>query len=53
GTWQAGSPYYDAAAIPGTIQAEYFDRGGEGVGYSDTTAGNNGTRKIQGGRDLE
>ncbi|CAN0573326.1 unnamed protein product [Laminaria digitata] len=28
------------ATIPGKIQAEKFDVGGEGVGYSDTTAGN-------------
>ncbi|CAM9582243.1 unnamed protein product, partial [Laminaria digitata] len=26
--------------VPGTIQAEGFDLGGEGVGYSDTTKGN-------------
>ncbi|CAN0583394.1 unnamed protein product, partial [Laminaria digitata] len=29
-----------AATIPGKIQAEKFDWGGEGVGYSDTTAEN-------------
>ncbi|CAM9110958.1 unnamed protein product [Scytosiphon promiscuus] len=29
-------------AIPGTIEAEEFDFGGEGVGYSDTDPGNNG-----------
>ncbi|CAN0320045.1 unnamed protein product, partial [Laminaria digitata] len=28
------------ATIPGKIQAEKFDLGGEGVGYSDTTAEN-------------
>ena len=28
--------------IPGTIQAEEYDLGGEGVGYSDTDAGNIG-----------
>lgn len=27
-------------AIPGTIQAEQYDRGGEGVAYHDTTPGN-------------
>jgi chitodextrinase len=27
-------------AIPGTIQAEDFDNGGEGISYHDTTAGN-------------
>ncbi|CAM9461480.1 unnamed protein product, partial [Laminaria digitata] len=51
-TCQAGSPYYDPAEIPGTFQAEYFDKGGEGVGYSDSTEGNSGTRKIQGEQDL-
>lgn len=31
-----------SAVIPGTIEAEAFDYGGEGVGYHDTTAGNSG-----------
>ena len=30
------------APVPGTIQAENFDNGGQGVAYSDTTAGNSG-----------
>src|ERR1051326_5400754 len=30
----------NAAIIPGTIEAENFDDGGEGVAYHDTTAGN-------------
>jgi hypothetical protein len=30
------------APVPGTIQAEDFDDGGEGVGYHDTTIGNHG-----------
>jgi endonuclease/exonuclease/phosphatase family metal-dependent hydrolase len=30
------------ASVPGTIQAEDFDEGGEGVAYHDTTAGNSG-----------
>jgi len=30
------------AAIPGSIEAERFDEGGEGVAYHDTTAGNRG-----------
>jgi hypothetical protein len=29
-------------AIPGTIQAEDFDNGGQGVAYSDLTSGNSG-----------
>jgi hypothetical protein len=33
-----GSPL----VVPGTIQAEAFDNGGEGVSYHDTTAGNSG-----------
>lgn len=32
----AGKP----AVVPGTIQAEDFDWGGEGVGYSDSTPTN-------------
>src|ERR1043166_9586449 len=31
-----------ARAIPGTIQAEDFDEGGEGVAYHDNSAGNSG-----------
>jgi SOS-response transcriptional repressor LexA len=30
------------ASIPGTVQAERFNEGGEGVAYHDTDAGNNG-----------
>jgi len=30
------------ANVPGLIQAEDFDVGGEGVAYSDTDPGNNG-----------
>ena len=37
------SPYLGvAAALPGSIQAENFDLGGEGVGYQDSDRGNNG-----------
>ena len=37
------TPYLSTAiGLPGTIQAEYYDRGGEGVAYHDTTAGNEG-----------
>jgi hypothetical protein len=36
-------PYNNAAAqVPGTIEAELFDAGGEGVAYHDTTAGRQG-----------
>ena len=34
----SGSP----AAVPGTIDAERFDNGAEGVAYYDTTPGNSG-----------
>ncbi|CAN0499398.1 unnamed protein product, partial [Scytosiphon promiscuus] len=30
------------AVVPGVIEAEEFDTGGEGIGYSDTDPGNNG-----------
>jgi hypothetical protein len=31
-----------APSVPGTIQAENYDVGGEGIAYHDTTAGNSG-----------
>ncbi|MBS1817922.1 MAG: carbohydrate-binding protein [Acidobacteria bacterium] len=45
GTTTSGSPTPyngNGAAIPGTIQAEDFDNGGEGVAYHDASAGNSG-----------
>jgi hypothetical protein len=42
-----------AAAVPGTIQAEDYDIGGEGVGYHDTTADNSGGRYRSDGVDIE
>ena len=37
------TPYLGTpAAIPGQINAQNFDNGGEGVAYHDTTAGNSG-----------
>ena len=37
----AGAPYQGVAAtVPGVIEAEHFDYGGEGVGYSDSTSSN-------------
>ena len=39
----AQSPYGGTpAVIPGTVEAENYDLGGEGVAYHDTDAGNNG-----------
>jgi hypothetical protein len=38
-----GTPYgTEPKALPGTIQAAYFDYGGPGVAYADSTAGNTG-----------
>ena len=31
-----------ASDVPGLIEAEVFDEGGQGSAYSDTTAGNSG-----------
>src|SRR5438094_656065 len=48
------SPYGGAPApIPGTVQAEDFDNGGEGVAYHDTTYGNNGGQYRGGDVDIE
>jgi endonuclease/exonuclease/phosphatase family metal-dependent hydrolase len=50
----ASSPYSGSAAlIPGLIQNEQFDNGGEGVSYHDTTTGNNGGAFRQTDVDLE
>jgi hypothetical protein len=39
----AASPYSGtAAAVPGTVEAEQFDNGGEGIAYHDTSSGNSG-----------
>src|SRR3954453_1260793 len=39
----SNTPYLGtAAAVPGTVQAENYDSGGEGVAYHDTTSGNTG-----------
>lgn len=42
-----------AAAIPGLVEAENFDNGGEGVAYHDTTVGNSGSRYRQTDVDIE
>jgi len=36
-----------AVSLPGTIQAENFDEGGEGVAYHDLTAGNTGGQGVR------
>lgn len=45
----SGSP----AALPGTVQAEDFDNGAEGVAYHDTDPANNGGVYRSAGVDLE
>lgn len=36
-------PYFDAPlSIPGDVLSVYYDKGGEGIAYHDTDAGNNG-----------
>jgi hypothetical protein len=41
------------AAVPGTIELENFDEGGEGLAYHDTTAGNSGRQYRQTDVDVE
>lgn len=50
-----GTPFGGtAAAIPGTIQIENYDAGGEGTAYHDTDASNNGgTYRAADGVDIE
>lgn len=44
GTPQTQSPYGGTVrSIPGTIEAEHYDLGGEGVAYHDLSAGNSGS----------
>jgi endonuclease/exonuclease/phosphatase family metal-dependent hydrolase len=48
------TPYSGTAtAIPGTIRAETFDNGGEGVAYHDTSSGNNGGKARSTDVDIE
>ncbi len=42
-----------AATIPGLVEMENFDEGGEGVAYHDTTAGNAGLSYRSTGVDIE
>jgi subtilisin family serine protease len=48
------TPYNGTAAtLPGTLQAEAFDEGGQGVAYADNSPGNAGGAFRQGDVDLE
>lgn len=44
-----GTPW----AVPGTIQAENYDTGGEGIAYHDTTSGNSGGAYRSDGVDIQ
>lgn len=46
------TPYSGAIAIPGRLQAENYDLGGEGVAYSDSDPDNQGATYRQDGVDL-
>jgi hypothetical protein len=52
---QGTTPAYGGtpAAVPGTIQAENFDEGGQAVAYVDTTTGNSGGAYRQTDVDIE
>ncbi|WP_051450441.1 carbohydrate-binding protein [Actinospica robiniae] len=50
----AESPYGgSAAAVPGSVQAENYDTGGQGVAYNVTSVNGNGTAYRADGVDLE
>jgi hypothetical protein len=57
-SWQGGGtpegPYGGTpAAVPGTVQAENYDTGGQGVGYSVTSVNGNANSYRSDGVDLE
>jgi hypothetical protein len=53
-TAKTGSPYGGTpAAVPGTVQAENYDTGGQGVGYSVTSVNGSANTYRSDGVDLE
>lgn len=56
-SWQGATPEGPyggtAAAVPGTVQAENYDTGGQGVGYSVTSVNGNANSYRSDGVDLE
>jgi len=56
-SWQGATPQGPyggtAAAVPGTVQAENFDTGGQGVAYNVTSVNGNGTAYRSDGVDIE
>ncbi|MBN1599378.1 MAG: hypothetical protein JW894_13880, partial [Bacteroidales bacterium] len=54
GTPVEQTPYNGVIAIPGTVEAENYDNGGEGVAYHDNDASNNGGQyRTSEGVDIE
>jgi hypothetical protein len=50
----SSTPYSGTAiSLPGTIEAENYDKGGEGVAYHDTTSGNSGSVYRADGVDIK
>ncbi|MCQ2202775.1 MAG: glycoside hydrolase family 11 protein, partial [Bacteroidales bacterium] len=45
-------PYKGAIAVPGTLQCEDYDKGGNGFGYSDTDSKNEGEQYRKDGVDI-
>lgn len=46
-TSHAGAPWHDSAqAIPGRLECEKYDQGGEGIAYHDVDSINNGSGKL-------
>ncbi|WP_440949930.1 hypothetical protein [Methanosphaerula subterraneus] len=52
-TTPVGTPYNGLHTLTGTLQAEDYDLGGEGVAYHDTTRGNEGGICRQDDVDIE
>lgn len=53
-TREHGTPYAEEAhSIPGTIEVEDYDRGGQGKAYSDSDIANNGNAYREDGVDVE
>ena len=45
------NPFKGKIPLPGTLEAENFDRGGEGITYHDNDPGNNGGTNYRSGND--
>lgn len=47
------TPYTSSIALPGKIEAENYDKGGQGVAYNDSTTANQGGKYRTDGVDIE